>query len=98
MKAFHVLLAVSFALALTPFADAEGECAESAPQEATIAHPLEEGKYLFIIGGDPTSPQVDLDKFGVWTETNEVDGLQTEKCDTLGIVWYRADAHDEILP
>lgn len=98
MKAIHVLLAASFALALTPFADAEGECADDPPQEATIAHPLEDGQYLYLIGGDPADPQVDPAKFGIWTETNEVDGLQTEKCVALGITWYRADAHEDILP
>lgn len=97
MKAFHLLLAASFALAVTPFADAATGCAENPPREATMVHPLDDDKYLFIVG-DASDPQFDVEKFGEWTESNARAGLQTEECRELGIRWYQADAHAALLP
>lgn len=94
MKALYAALAISLVAAAVPIALAEENCDADPPSEG-FAHPTQKGRYLYIVDGDGG---FDLDKFGEWSESNGIDGLQTEDCFYRGNHMALPDTHVRGLP
>lgn len=83
MTAIALVAAIPMALGATP----EG-CDENPPRDETLVHPLDSSAYIVLS---------DTGTFGIWRETNQFDGLQTQPCSDEGFNHYEADERADFI-
>lgn len=89
MKSLTIILSAALLLVALPSASAADDCPETT-KTSYVTHPVEEGTYIFL---DPSRSQ----HIGVWEESNDIDGLQTDECIKGGMRRYFEDTKLEIL-